>query len=306
MEKSLEYTPTAKQTFITGLVAALSDILTTHPLWTIKTLQQQRLTNSQIIHNLRRNPLLAYNGVLSNAASMVPITTTRVFLSSQFENILNKETKSPSTGPLLFSSFVAGGISSLFGGPTELIRTIKLKQAIIAAANNQKPIGNSLTIASDFIKNKGALSLGNGLITIAIRDGTYTAAFFTGAPLLKEKLSNYIPNNMLNALIAYSVVSLISSFGNHPFDTIKTLQHSALAKRYLQNGTDNIDFFSICKKIIEQEGYQGFWRGYPPRGLRFLIGLIVKASCIDVLTKYWEHQNQSLQSIKVKNQLRGP
>lgn len=125
-----------------------------------------------------------------------------------------------------------------------------------------------------------------------MRDGSYTAASFTGAPLLKESLSSYIPNNIINSLVSYSIASIVASLGNHPFDTIKTLQHIAMAIRHLVNSNEKADFISACKKIIEKEGNVGFWKGYPPRGLRFLIGLIVKASCIELLTNHWKQQNQ--------------
>lgn len=293
--------PTIVQNYLTGLATALSDVLFTHPLWTIKTLQQQGMNTRTILQSFSTKPLLAYNGVTSNVLTMIPLTTTRVFLSSELEKWLYHTNDKPSEKSLFLSSFIAGSISSAFGSPTELVRTIALKQATLAMENQhyKATSSNFFHIGYDLVRTQGIRTIGNAVMTVAIRDGLYTSAFFTGAPLLKEKLSPFIENNVLNSLISYSVASTLASLGNHPFDTIKTLQHSATACKYLSIGNEKNDFISVSKKIIEKDGITGFWKGYPPRGLRFLIGLIVKANCIEILNNYWIQYNKAIGKDKV-------
>lgn len=57
---------------------------------------------------------------------MIPITTARVFFGSLFEKFFGHDSATLS----LLPPNVAGGISSLFGSPAELIRTIKLKSTV--------------------------------------------------------------------------------------------------------------------------------------------------------------------------------
>src|SRR5690349_7026773 len=91
------------QDLCTGCIAGLSDVLATHPLWTIKTLTQNRLTHSHIFQLVNCNPLILYNGAPTNAITMLTVTSTRVFISSQFEDWFDKD----SAKVALFSSLLA-------------------------------------------------------------------------------------------------------------------------------------------------------------------------------------------------------
>lgn len=269
---------TVAQESVTGVLAGVSDVLVTHPLWTVKTLQQQGMSNHKIMELFFRRPILAYTGFASNAGSMVPITTTRVVLSSYIQS----RCESSSRTMRLFTSFLAGGVSSFIGAPIELIRTTQLKQATFT-----NKASSFIGTVKKIIQVKGGHHLFNGLSAIMLRDGLYTSAFFAGAPILTKELEPYIPISFINKTLAYSVAGITASFINHPFDTIKTQQHTALAMRVLKQQRHPSSFFEVMKDIVHKRGYKGFWVGYPPRGLRFLLGLGVKALCIEKMNAYW-------------------
>jgi len=279
----------AWQDLLTGCVAGVSDVLATHPLWTIKTLTQNKLTSPQILKLVKDNPFIIYNGVNANMLTMIPITTTRVLLSSLFEKYLDQD--SPSLN--LLSSGVAGGISSLFGSPTELARTIKLKSAVFKkdGLSLHHESTSAYKIMKEVYHTEGINKIFTGYASVAARDSIYTAAFFSGAPILKNYLDPYFNNPIAKTLVSFSLASLSASFINHPFDTIKTVQHSLFAENWQLGSNHMYGFSDACKKIFETGGIKGFFAGYSPRGARFLIGLTIKASVIEMMDKYWENYN---------------
>lgn len=284
----------AMQDIVTGGVAGAADVLSTHPLWTIKTLGQDSFKSKQIFNLVKSNPLILYNGVAANAISMIPITTTRVFLSSGFEKILG-DNDTPVFQ--LLSSGVAGGISSLISAPTELARTVKLKSTVFAQEGKilSFSYSNTTQIIKSIWQTEGITKVFKGYSAIGMRDGIYTAAFVSGAKFAKNALDDVIDNDIIKSLIAYSGVSIFASFINHPFDTIKTSQHIAFSTRWQTGGLypDHSGFLDTCKKIYIENGVKGFWAGYQARGLRFLIGLIVKATVLEKMEEFWTLSDES-------------
>lgn len=294
--KSPQYTyttRTATQDTITGCVTGIADVLSTHPLWTLKTLTQDGLKTKGIVQLLRTNPLIFYNGVFAHSMSMIPITTVRVFLSSTFEKFLG-DRNTPTMH--LLSTGIAGGLSSLISTPTELGRTIKLKSTTLQKEGHI--LAHSFSDTSQIMKKvwqtEGHIRLLNGYSSIASRDGIYTAAFFSGAKLFKKVINPYIENEIVKSIVAYSTVSIFASFINHPFDVIKTRQHVAFAT-YWQLKKTNLSesgFLKATKALYREKGVSGFWLGYQARGMRFLIGLIVKASVLEQMEYFWDNYNQ--------------
>lgn len=279
---------------ITGCVTGAADALSTHPLWTIKTLIQDGLGAKQIGSLVKGNPLILYNGVTANTLSMIPITATRVFLSAEFDRFLGSQ---DIISVKLLSSGVAGGVSSLISAPTELARTIKLNSTVLAkeGAALVHPYGNTTQIIKAIWQTEGTAKVFKGYGSLSVRDGICTAAFFSGAKIAKEYLEGTVENDFLRSMIAYSAVGIFASFANHPFDTIKTGQHIAFNHYWqLKNSCVNHSgFVDTCKKIYFESGIKGFWSGYPTRGVRFLIGLVVKATMLERMDDFWAHYNEN-------------
>ncbi|XP_065206082.1 uncharacterized protein LOC135835651 [Planococcus citri] len=284
---------TAVQDTITGCVTGISDVLSTHPLWTLKTLTQDGLKSKGIARLLRTNPLILYNGVFAHSMSMIPITTVRVFLSSTFEKCLG-DRNTPATH--LLTTGIAGGLSSLISTPTELGRTIKLKSTTLQKEGHV--LTHSFQDTSQIMKKvwqtEGHIRLLNGFSSIALRDGIYTAAFFSGARLFKKVINPYFENEVVKSIVAYSTVSIFASFINHPFDVIKTRQHVAFTTYWQLKKTNLNDskFLKATVALYREKGVAGFWLGYPARGMRFLIGLVVKASVLEQMEYFWGIYNQ--------------
>ena len=278
------------QDLLIGCIAGASDVFSTHPLWTIKTLVQNNMGFGQILKLVTSRPLILYNGITANATSMIPITASRIALSSSFKKYLGEET---SDYIHLISSGAAGAISSLMSTPVELAMTVKLKSTVfqkegLSLAHND--FSNSYKTLRTIFTSHGITKVFTGYISTATRDAIYTAAFFTGTKIAKESLTPYFNNETTKSLVAYSAVSIFASFVNHPFDSIKTAQQMSFAVGWQLPSNDSHNSNGIleaCNKIYSGNGIKGFWAGYTARGARFLLGLIVKVSIIDKMEEYW-------------------
>lgn len=280
----------AWQDLTTGCVASI-DVLATHPFWTIKTLSQNQLAPFQILKLVKESPLIVYNGLTDNMLTMIPITTTRVFLSSFFKKCLDEDNHLLN----LLSSSIAGGISSVLGSPTELVRTIKLKSTVFKKEG--LPLCHESTstykIMKEVYRTEGIHKIFTGYASVAARDGIYTAAFFSGAPILKNYLDPYFNNSIAKTLVSFSLVSLFASSISQPFDTIKAFQHSRFVENWQLASSHTCNFSDACKKIFESGGIKGFFAGYSPRGAMFLVGLTINAGIIETMNKYWTNYNNS-------------
>jgi len=282
-------TPT--QNFITGVLAGISDVAITHPLWTLQILRQDGLSAQNILGIVKKDPVVLYKGALQNAGALVPLTAIRILLSSTFENYADKNSiNEPGILTKLGSSFLAGGVSSLISSPTELIRTIKVKSSVLQHATASE---NFFNIANHYVQKEGVLNLFKGVPTVAIRDGLYTAAFFGGPQIVKEIINPYFKNPIASTLVSFSFTSIIASFVNTPFDTIKTAQHLSQSESYLIGSSETGSFSEACKKIYNTDGLKGFYKGYAARGTRLSVGLIIKASIIEKMDEYWSKHNEN-------------
>ncbi len=280
-----EQSQTFFYTVSTGVAAGTADVLVTHPLWTVKTLGQDGNSFKQISSLVKRSPFILYNGVTANSVTMIPLTVIRVSLSATLDEQFSKYNSVSFPYVSFVTSFISGSISSFFGSPTELIRTIKLKNAVYSLNKlntKLKTTETSFKSIYKFILEKESFAgIFKGAPTVAVRDGIYTAAFFTGAPYLKKMITDEHPDHpVLATLLSYTIASLMASFTNHPFDTIKTVQHSMKAESLLLESKLSGNFLDAVKKIFVEQGMSGFYVGYPARAVRFWLGLIIKASVL--------------------------
>lgn len=278
--------------FYTGLTAGTADVIVNHPLWSIKTLNQSGYNPNALIKIITKNPFLLYTGVGVNIFSNLPLTAIRVGVSSLLEKTTYSYSSDHSKPPTFFSSFLAGGISSLFGSPIEFMLTLKLKNATYKAKGihtNLNTEGNFYHVSKHIISEYGFKTVFKGIQTVAIRDAIYTVGFITAAPYLKSITLNEGNDSMLNSnIVTYGLLGFAFSFLNHPFDTIKTTQHSLKSDSLLINGATDGKFLDSCKKIVAEHGIKGFYSGWLPRSISYGLAFIVKATVIEKMNDYYD------------------
>lgn len=277
--------------FFTGSVAGIGDVVSTHPIWNIKTLIQTGHNFNDISKMVVQKPSLLYNGVITNMSTTLPITTVRVGFSYVFEEIANSYLPNNNNQYInFFSSFSAGSISSFLSSPIELIRTTKLRNEIYKIkdiSTNLHNGANAYNITKSMITEGGITSIFKGVQTVSIRDGLYTAGFITGARYLKSLFSDCTEYPVVNNTSAYITAGFLTSLINHPFDTIKTNQHLLCADSFLLNSPVKSSFLAVCKKIVVEKGCCGFYAGFPMRLLDYCITFIVKASIIEGMENHY-------------------
>lgn len=277
--------------FITGLTAGTADVLTTHPIWNTKTLMQSGYTFSNINKFVLKNPLILYNGVTTSMVNAIPLTTMRVVCSNALEGTAKNyvpEVYTPYVG--FVSAFVVGGVSSFLSNPLDLARTIKLKNAVYNTQNISTNFNTEISVSSIIkisIKDFGKTSIFSGVGSLATRDAIYTAGFLPGARFLKKSFNELTDYDALNSGCAYITAGILTSFINHPFDTIKTTQHFMNAESFLLSKPVQNTFWSACKKIISEKGVLGFYTGFPVRAVDHIVAFIVKATIISKMDDYY-------------------
>jgi hypothetical protein len=261
-----------RNAFQRGLFAATADIVLTHPLWSIKTLLQSGLTRPEIGALLLKRPRLLYQGVLPNAASMLPINTFRVFVHDRFQPYFTWD-RTHCLAPLC-----SGAMSGVLASPIELIRTTQLQYSMRFPS-----CAMSFSQAAQQVLHRGGLGmmLSAGLPSIACRDALYTMGFLAWAPMAQQYAQSRWGQDTVVDLGAYLVTGMSISLLNHPFDTIKTWQQTQAAQHVLdQEKISRKSMTTSLLRCLKQSSWRSLSLGYWPRSMRFALGLAVKAQVL--------------------------
>lgn len=235
---------TVAQSIVIGSVAGGTEVLINHPLWSIKTRLQRGDT-------FTFKPSLLYRGILPNAASMIPITAMQVGLNRSFQNVFFKHSTDLSDYQRITSAFVAGVGSSAVSCPTEFVMTQQQGQTG----------GSFYVVGKRLAKQNGWHCLFTGLSATAMREGTFTAFYLAGTPILKAKIQPYCANDYAASLGAGIGAGVGATLASQGVDTLKTIQQAA-------DVSQPVGLKEAAKKLYSTEGVYGFFKGGIPRGGR--------------------------------------
>ncbi|MBP6952566.1 MAG: hypothetical protein KBC28_10330 [Alphaproteobacteria bacterium] len=261
------------QGVISGCTAGVLDVVINHPLWAIKIMMQNG-------ESLSFKPQSLYRGLVSNTLTMIPLTASRVAISSFLQKKSHNAHEDDSPTKMILSSFVGGMFPSLFGGPTELLRNLEHK--------------NKMTFREtyrNYIDKKGYIRLFRGTPGVAIRDGIYTTSFSALTPLIR----NYFEKERgigadIAPLFAGVTSGLIAAVASHPFDTIKVIQQA----RSMEQDLSMLKTIKLC---YETEGNswinttKRIFRGMVPRGIRTISGVVVISNTTSYLNSFFDKLN---------------
>lgn len=245
------------QSVFAGCTAGICDVVVNHPLWAIKIMMQNK-------EPLNLYPSSLYRGLVSNTLAMIPLTTTRITISSYLQQKAHSTKEEDSTKKIVISSFVGGVFPALFGGPTELLRNLEHKYK-----------KNFWEIYEEYITKKGYAALFRGTPGVALRDGVYTTSFAAFVPLLShyfEKEKNVSPYKAL--LAAGATSGIFAAVFSHPFDTIKVIQQARSLEKDMSM-LDTIVYFHTEEEGSKMRVLKRIYSGILPRGIRTASGVIV-------------------------------
>jgi hypothetical protein len=223
---------------IGGGIAGAAEVAADHPAWVLKTrYQDDRIPKNQ---KFTLNPRVLYRGFFPNIFSMAPITALQVSVSQGIKSMFHSPDNPPSDMESLSYSATGGAVSSLVGGPTELL---------MARQTQERGFFGTLRHT---ILERGWRGLLPGMGGTAVRDAKFTAGYGYGAPRLKEEFKEYMPENaasVAGGIGAGVPVALLSQ----PWDTLKTAQQTAEG--------EVLPMWKIAKQKMKEEGIKGFYKG---------------------------------------------
>lgn len=262
------------QSIVVGGIAGTLDVVVNHPFWAIRIMMQDKKAINFRPYNL-------YRGLISNALTMVPLTTSRISISSFLKNSFQSIDEKDSLIKMILCPFMGGALPSFFAGPTELLRNLEYKYKT-----------SFWKIYAQYVQHKGYKNLFRGTPGIAIRDGIYTASFFSITPLIEYyfEYKNHLRKES-SMLLGGVMSGIFAAIASHPFDTIKGTQQSHSMERDLSMLETALLFYEDEDKNLSRTLKRVF-RGILPRGIRVASGVIVISTSLSTFSDLLFRVNQ--------------
>lgn len=260
LRKTLNEDHTPKYIVLSGgLLAGISEIITTYPLDTIKTHLQiypNKYRNSvhcgkQLL--IQHGPRSLFNGMSASLAQVGGKAAIRFTIYDYIRiSLLKNNPKSNFNS--LFSGMIAGTVESiLWTAPTERIKIYQQK-------NPERITTIRLTI-KNIIQMGGFSNLYRGTIPTILKQSTSVGTRFWMYDILKSQLKKQDESiSIIKTIFIGGFAGSFSAAINQPFDTVKSIIQA--------NEKRNIGMYKTGKNVIIQCGVLGLFRGLNARILR--------------------------------------
>ena len=206
-----------------------------------------------------------YNGLSAGLLRQCVYTTARLGLFDTFQTFLSSRAKANGAEVSFVergaAGLAAGGIAAIFGNPADLalirMQTDGLKPVDKRA--NYTSVFNALRRIS---ANEGITALWAGAYPTVIRAMALNFGQLTFFAESKSQLKKHAPSisDSQRTLAASAIAGFFASFFSLPFDFVKT----RLQKQ--SRGPDGklpySGFFDCAKKVVRDEGWLRFYRGF--------------------------------------------
>ncbi|MBS0289838.1 MAG: hypothetical protein JSS07_07395 [Proteobacteria bacterium] len=233
-----------------GSVAGMFEVMFNHPLWTLKTRYQNEIIPKSQKFTL--DPTILYRGTIPEMLSMAPITAIQVTIVETLKAAFHRNSNPPSYFQEVVYNGIGGAISAIVGSPTEL-----------GMSHQTKEQGFFETLQKIYEK-EGSKGLRKGLVGTAGRDTIYTAGYGVFCPYLQTLFSYYMSKNKAK-IVGGVTAGLGVAVLTQPLDTMKTMQQTGVS----------LPMYTLAKKILKDEGIEGFYKGSIPRAARVTSGVII-------------------------------
>lgn len=242
-----------------GLLAGMSEIISTYPLDTIKTHLQvypnkyhSSIHCGKYIFN-NYGPRSLFNGMSASLAQVGGKAAIRFTTYDYIHDYLSKN-NSKSNFNSLFSGMMAGTIESiLWTAPTERIKILQQK-------NPHKIIPTDIVI-KNIINTNGVFNLYQGMFPTILKQSTSVGSRFWMYEFLKSSCVKKGESiSIIKTIFIGGFAGSFSAAINQPFDTVKSIIQA--------NEKRNIGMYKTGKNVVIQYGVSGLFRGLNARILR--------------------------------------
>ncbi|KAL4455846.1 hypothetical protein ABPG74_003256 [Tetrahymena malaccensis] len=263
------------QTVIHGWSGALAGAISTlilYPMENLKTRMQTNEQNSNLIQIIKK--VAGSEGIQAFYKGMTPMLAGN-FISygiyfywyQLFKDYFNVQ-QGDNLSYLKVSS-LAGIITTIGTNPFWVVQT----RSVVGNQNND----NFLKIMLQMIQKEGIFSLFKGLSASLILVINPIVQFIT-YEYLKEKLSGSISSQFLLYFICGAISKAIATIITFPYQVIRTFTHVDKDKK-------SKSLSQIIKKIFEEQGFQGFFKGLSPKLIQTVLNSAFMLSFYEEIVK---------------------
>ena len=249
-----------------GSVAGLAEVLVNQPQVYVKLGFQLKKTVAMLVAEVKRNPLILYQGLRVGMVCVVPATAAQVGFDQALEEVM----PGSDTATAVQRNALAGATSALLSNPAELVVVNQQKL-------NAKPWP---TIKALYMQN-GAQVVMRGFTSKALRDSLFCAGFLTAYPQAKALYKQHHPDAQPweSTLAATAAVGPITTAVSHPFDTLSAKMQADPAKETMHGWADAIKSLKTKDMGYVRTAYAGLL----PRTLRVMVAIPLMSAVKDTV-----------------------
>jgi hypothetical protein len=261
--------------FFCGSLGGVANILVGHPLDTIKVRQQ--MLQVQLSESVKRlvvneGPFSLYKGLSSplyNVPLIYAVYLATYELGKAIQGIGYHDNVSIQ-GSMVAGAF-SGILSSFIITPVQLVKCKLQMEGLGKRADSTKAIAMTRTIlASDGLKG-----LFRGNLATVCREIPGCAVFYGTYEYTKNYLQKNYGNLQSAPLIAGGLAGFVGALSSYPQDVLKTKLQCDIGNGYKRYKNHHLfrdgGIINCCKEIHSNNGFTGFWRGFPAWGIKAII-----------------------------------
>ena len=276
--------------FIGGCFGGIANVLVGHPFDTLKVRMQilhTSLAASAKSMIIQEGPSSLYKGIASPLYN-VPIIYSLCFGSYEMAlwalNVSFK--KDPTIWQATIAGSWAGFVISFVLTPMELIKCRQQMEGV-----GQKIVTTkSLDMAKQIFQTNGIKEFFKANTLTIIREVPGNAVYFASYVYLKNTLKSQLGDGSFNTITVGGIAGLLSWVVSYPQDVVKTKIQCDVTNMYKRHKYFNDSGIIDCwKKIIKNEGFSGFWKGFSACALRATFAEAVTFSVYDSFRKEFIH-----------------
>lgn len=232
--------------------------------------------------------------VTKNIVTLITSNIMHVFICIHFAKSHDKDS---SIDSIVSASFV-GNLSSAITSPGELARSIKLKSSIFTEQGydiSYTSRNNWTIIKKQVYSTQGVRDMFKGY-QASVRDVICTVDFFSIGSQIDNKFDPYFDNQIAKILFSLATSGFLPH-GLIIYLVLKCVQQAHFAENW-QFGTNKpMTYRIVYQQIYPSQILKGFLIVYPPKGIRFSLGFMIKAMMIEKMNQQWVKYNKNLEII---------
>lgn len=262
--------------FLLGGAAGMSGAAVVHPLDLVKNRMQLSGSDgvkkySSTFHAFssiveHEGIFALYKGLGASLLRQATYTTTRLGVYTWSLEAFAKKDQPLSFTRKILLGMMAGACGAAVGSPADLV-LIRMTGDGHLPPDHRRNYKNVIDALIRIIKEEGPLALYRGCApTVArsvVSNGAQLATYTQGKQMILT--AGILSDGIFCHFVASSISGLVTTVVALPVDTIKT---RIQAMKIIKGKPEHSGILDVCVKIIQNEGFFSFWKGFTPFFMR--------------------------------------